>query len=259
MRGLRARRGHRRRRGDRKPGDIPGGEDIVEAPDAAVLVDDDAIGDGKPSGLGEVCCGRDPKAGNDSPGVEGQTTLEHDPRGTVGLDRRHRFAGEYVDSLRAVVVGHERGQLGWEAARAKPLLREDERNVVPVHGQGRADLRTNESTADDDEAGARNCQFPDATVVVDRPEVDDPIVGERHAPRGATCSQKHPLVGADFAGVVGRSAAGVVERHDPSAELQIDAERPTSPSLDVGTRSPPDAAEAQVLSLGPPRFPLSAR
>ena len=139
------------RRGE--AGDVAGGEDVVAAAGAAVLVDDDAVVDRQPGGLGELGRAarsrarrrrRRPRASRPSPA---RTSPSATPS-TVS-------SGSTSTPLLAVVVGDERGELGREEPPADRRLGEDHRHPAARADERRGDLGADEAAADHDDVRAR--------------------------------------------------------------------------------------------------------
>ena len=106
-----------------------------------------------------------------------------------------------------------------------PRLREDHRHRAAVQGERGRDLGADEAAADHEEARARVGERAQAPVVVDRAEVDDRVVAEGEPARAAAGREQQPLVARNArprSSVASR--ASEVERDDPPAEPQIDAE-----------------------------------
>ena len=86
---------------------------------------------GRPAVVGELGSRLDPEPGDDGVG------LEHLPAGASQVASTPvsiavtEAPGQHLDALLAVVVGHERRELGREDARADPGLGEDHRDRRP--------------------------------------------------------------------------------------------------------------------------------
>ncbi len=95
--------------------------------------------------------------------------------------------------------------------------------VHPLFVSAAADLRADEAPADDRDANAVAGQIAEASVVVERTEVDDVATGRQLA-RSSACRQKDLLVRVGVAGVVARRAPVEVECCDRAAGVHVDPE-----------------------------------
>ena len=201
-------------RRDREACNVASGEDVVVPGHAAKLVDDDAVVDLESGGHCQTGLGLEAEPGRDDVGFDCPPGACGHPGGARG---GHRFLRQYLDAASAVLLGHIGGQLRRQKARCDASLREDHGHPAAVRRQRRRELRANEAAADDDRGRALACPCSHRPVIVERPEVDNPL-GARNGARPAASREHELLPAVHLASVVRRQVAIEVERDDATAQ-----------------------------------------
>ncbi len=213
---------------------------VPRRPDPGVVgleggVHDDPVVHLEPGRLGQGRVGRYPEPGHHAVDTEGLSILvlpADQELVAAPANRGDEGLRPHVDAPVPVVADQEPGKFPREDPPAEPLLREEDRHLLPVRPQGRGDLRSDESPPDDGEPARPGGRVPQSAEVVVGAEVVHLGHGVVQLPGTPPRGQEKTVVGEDGSPIVGERPLLPVEAHPPAPRMDIHAQ--------VG-RAPPDA------------------
>ena len=234
----------------REGGEVSGRVDVL-ARGAQALVDDHPVAQDEPGLPGQRRLGRDPR------GHQDQVRVDLVPRAGAGpvaspdvLDADRLVLAQDVDAAVPVQAQDRAARAFREDAPARVRAGEDHGHVELIHGQRRRELGAEQAAADDHGAAAGDRALAQVEVVVQGPEIDDPLqaaAGDGQAPGQSARGQEELAVADPPAVRVLQRLVPGVDADDAVAQGQLDAFRVVEARLVQGD-------QGHALGPGPESF-----